>query len=160
MCRFSLNLNRIVKFAQLIEYKVYNEHVIFASLFRRRQRNKDKIKAFKMRKAGRMAKYFLRDGCSDWADSKFIPTGWKLNSIILNWFSLNPNCLVKICLAYIIQSVHWKYHISLFIQRGTKKQGQKQLLWERESLLFAFWLGRQWTLSWRINSQAALAGDI
>ena len=71
VCRFSLNLNRMVKFAQLIEYKVYNEHVIFASLFRRRERNKDKIKAFKMQKAslclltGRMAKYFLRDGCSD-----------------------------------------------------------------------------------------------
>ena len=39
-------------------------------------------------------------------------------------FSLNPNCLVKICPAYRIQSVHWTYHVGLSIQEETKKQGQ------------------------------------
>ena len=39
-------------------------------------------------------------------------------------FSLNSNCLLKTCPAYRIQSVHWKYHIGLFIHQETKKQGQ------------------------------------
>ena len=71
-----------------------------------------KLKAFKMRKASlcllteKMVKSFLRDGCSDGAESRFIPTGWKFNSFIFNKFSLNPNCLGKICLVFRIQKVH------------------------------------------------------
>ena len=36
-------------------------------------------------------------------------------------FSLNPNCLVKICPFYVIQSVDWLYHICLYIQEETKE---------------------------------------
>ena len=36
---------------------------------------------------------------------------------------MNPNCLVKICQAFTIQSGDWTYPIGLSIQ-GTKKQGQ------------------------------------
>ena len=97
-----------------------------------------KLKDFKMRKAslclltGKMVISFLRDGCLDWADTKLIPTGLKLNSFILNMFSLNPNCLVKICLAYRIQKVHWIYHIGLFIHQETKIHGQNNCYEKRK----------------------------
>ena len=53
----------------------------------------------------------------------FLPTGWNFRHIFFNVFSLNINCLVKICPAYMIQSVHWKYHIGLFFhQLGLKCQ--------------------------------------
>ena len=39
-------------------------------------------------------------------------------------FSLITYLLVKICPAFRIQSVKWKYHIGLSIQQETNKQGQ------------------------------------
>ena len=96
------------KSAQLIEHKVYTECAILASLFKKRQRNKDKIKALKKGKAslwllaGKTVKSLLMDGFSNWGDSKFLPTGWKLNTFFKDIFSLNPKGLVRICTAYII----------------------------------------------------------
>ena len=40
-------------------------------------------------------------------------------------FNVSFHCLMKICPAYYrIQSVHWKYQISLFIHQETKKHGK------------------------------------
>ena len=99
---------------------------------------------------GKMVKSFLRDEFSIWGYSKFIPAGWKINTVILNRFSLNSNCLVKICPAYRIESVQWRYHIGLFIHQETKKQGQNNCYdkgkaftspvgW-KDSKLFCEWL--------------------
>jgi hypothetical protein len=109
---------------------------------------------------GKMVKSFLWDGCSDWANSKFIPTGWKLNSFILNRFSLNPNCPVKICLAYRIQMLHWKYHIGLFIYQETNKQWQNN--WYEKWKVFTLpvdWKDRELFPEGLIFKQP-LAGDI
>ena len=127
VCRFSLNQNRKVEVCPAYRNKVYTENVILASPLKKRQRNREKFKAFEKGKGflwlltGKMVISFLRDGFSNWGDSKFIPAGWKLNTFILNRFSLNPNCLVKIFPAYRIQSVHWKYHIGNFFHQKTKK---------------------------------------
>ena len=39
--------------------------------------------------------------------------------------------------AYRIQSVHWKYHISLFVHQETKKQGQNDCYEKRKSFTLA-----------------------
>ena len=68
-----------------------------------------------------------------WEDSELFPEGliikvlmvWEtLNSFLLDEIEKIPSCLVKICPAYIMQSVHWTYRIGLSIQQETKKQGQ------------------------------------
>ena len=75
-------------------------------------------------------------------------------------FSLNPNCLVKICPFYIIQCIDWTYHICLYIQEDRKIR-PTEWLWERERLLFGCWLGREWTLSRGIHSLTAVGwGDL
>ena len=72
------------KSAQPIEYKVYTEYVILASLFKKRQRNKDKITAMKMGKAslwllaGKTVNFFLKDWFSNcyWLGRHSIPSKW------------------------------------------------------------------------------------
>ena len=116
------------KYTQLIEYKMYTECVILASLVMKRQRNKDKMKRVKASLwllAGKTGKYLLRDGFSNWGDGKFTPTEGNLKKVFsssLNRPSLNPNCLVKICPAYRVQVVHLRCHIGLFIHQKTKKK--------------------------------------
>ena len=74
---------------QPIEYKVYTDYVILASLFNMRQRKKDKMTAMKTRNAvlwllaGKTVNSFLRDWVSKWGDMKFLPTGWHFNTFIV-----------------------------------------------------------------------------
>ena len=67
LCRLPLIPNCSVKYVQPIEYELYTEHIILASLFSKRQRNKDKMTAMRKGKAslwplaGNTANSFLRD---------------------------------------------------------------------------------------------------
>ena len=108
--------------AQLIEYKVYTECVILAFLFKKRQRNNDKWQRWK-RERLHFGCWMGRQWNLSWlmdSQSEEIVKSFLLDEIykisFLNRFSLNPNCLVNI--------VHWKYHVGLFIHQETKKQGQ------------------------------------
>ena len=69
-----------------IEYKVSNEHFILASLFNKRQRNKDKMTAMKTRNAslwllaGKTVNSSLRDWVSKWGDMKVLSTVCNFNT--------------------------------------------------------------------------------
>ena len=81
---------------------------------------------------------FLRNGSQTavgWVDIKFLPTG-RIKFIIF-MFSLNPNCLVKICPAYRLQIVQWTHHIGLSIEQEKKKQGQNYCFEKRKGFTFA-----------------------
>ena len=72
------------KSPQPIEYKVYTKYVILASLFRKRQRNKEKNYSFENGKG-----FTLDVG---WEDSKLFPKGIdSQNGEILNSFLLDEN---------------------------------------------------------------------
>ena len=70
--------------------------------------------------AGKTVNSILRDWFSKWGDNKFLPTGWNLNTFFFvgfHWIQIEN------LTAYRIQSVHWKYHIGLFVHQETKKHG-------------------------------------
>ena len=51
-------------------------------------------------------------------DIKFLPIWWENKNQW--WFSLNTNCLVKICHGYRIQNAHWTFHIDLIVNEEKK----------------------------------------
>ena len=84
------------KSAQPIEYKVFTDYVIMASLLPKRQRTKDKMTAMKRRNVsllmltGKTVISFLRDWVSGETLNSFLLDGILTHFIVCR-FSLNPN---------------------------------------------------------------------